>query len=63
MSENAIIKSETLSEEKLAETRRKVMHWQKKGYSLMSIMYFLSQSNVDVSGIYDENGTFIITVN
>lgn len=62
MGEKTIVKSETLSEEKLAEARRKIMHWQKKDYSLMAIMYFLSQSYSEVSGVCDENKNFVITL-
>lgn len=62
MSEKTIVKSETLSEEKKTEARRKIMHWKSKGYSLMAIMYFLSESYSEVSGVYDEDKNFVITL-
>ncbi len=61
MSEKTIVKSETLSEEKKAEARRKIMHWQSKGYSIMTIMYFLSKSYSEVS-VVEENENFVITL-
>lgn len=40
MGEKTIVKSETLSEEKLAEARRKIMHWQKITIHLWQLCTF-----------------------